>query len=91
MSSLDQQTVTAEQIDRAIAWYEANADAVAAILPIQSPGIYYRTGSLKLLERFIDAWKAKRLTLFLAGAYIRRPLAIFYQELAKQASVAGIR
>ena len=76
-----EQVITAEQIDRAISWYEANADEVAAILPIQSPGIYYKTGSLKLLGRFIEAWKAKKLSLFLAGAYVHRPLIIFYQEL----------
>ena len=81
-----EQTVTAEQIEKAIARYEANVEAIGAMLPVDTPGIRYKTGSLKVLDRFIESWKAKTLALFLAVAYIRRPLAVFYQELAKRAA-----
>lgn len=82
--------VTAEQIDRAIAWYEAHVESIAAALPIRSPGVLYKVGSLELLERFILAWKDETMSLQLAAAYIHRPLTIFYKAL-EQRDVPGDR
>ncbi|NJM98258.1 MAG: hypothetical protein HC800_14855 [Phormidesmis sp. RL_2_1] len=78
------QTVTAERINQAISWYEANAEAIDAALPIHTPGVLYNPGCLKLLDRFVLAWKAGEMPLNLAECYIHRPLTIFYQELKKR-------
>ncbi|PZO11900.1 MAG: hypothetical protein DCF25_18545 [Leptolyngbya foveolarum] len=79
--SPEHKPVTAEQIDRAIAWYEANVEAIAAALPISTPGVLYKAGCLESLSRSISTWKNGTLPLNLAGCYIHRPISFFYKEL----------
>ena len=83
---MEHKAVTAEQIDRAIAWYETNTEAVAAALPISVPGICYKSGCLKSIDRFVLGWKDGTMPLNLAVCYGHRPLTIFYHELKGRAS-----
>lgn len=80
-ASPEYKPITAEQIDRAIAWYEANAEVIAAALPISTPGVLYKAGCLEALSRSISTWKNGTLPLNLAGCYIHRPISFFYQAL----------
>lgn len=75
------QPLTAEQINQAIAWYEVNAEAVAAALPISVPGTRHKVGCLVSLNRFIVEWKDGKMPVNLATCYIHRPLTIFYKDL----------
>ena len=77
------QEVTAERIDRAIAWYEANVEAIDASLPIDTPGVLYKKGYLKSLDRYISTWKDGNRSLQLAVCYIYRPIRIFYKALSE--------
>ena len=78
-SSLMSQDMTVERIDRAIAWYEANAQAIDASLPIVTPGILYRKGYLESLDRYISAWKSGNMPLQLAVCYVHRPISTFFR------------
>jgi len=83
---LEYKAVTAEQIDRAIAWYETNTEAVVSALPISVPGICYKLGCLRSIDRFALGWKDGTMPLNLAVCYVHRPLTIFYHELKGRAS-----
>lgn len=80
-------TITAERIDLAIAWYEGNIEAIAAVLPIHTPGITYNVGCLKSVSSWISIWQTKRDTkkapLYLAGCYLHGPITVFYRELRR--------
>ena len=82
-SSPQSQEVTAERIDRAITWYEANAEAIDAALPIDTPGVLYKKGYLESLDRYISTWKDGNRSLQLAVCYIYRPIKIFYKALSE--------
>lgn len=82
-SSPKSQDVTAERIDRAISWYEANAQAIDAALPIVTPGVLYKKGYLEPLTRYISAWKGGSMPLQLAVCYVHRPITVFYAALSK--------
>ncbi len=81
MNTLQQQPVTAEQINRAISWYEANTEAIDAALPIDTPGVRYKEGYLESLGRYVSEWKGGTMPLQLAVCYIHRPITVFYKAL----------
>ena len=80
-----QKALSDDNIDRAISWYEANAEAITAALPISTPGVLYRVGCLKPLSRHIALWKSKSMPLNLAICYIYFPTRAFYSYLKKKA------
>ena len=82
--SPESQPPTAEQINRAISWYEAHREAISAALPINVPGVQYQQGCLTPLNRVISGWKSGTMPLNLAVCYIYRPIKVFYQELEKR-------
>ena len=84
MSSQKPKAITDENIDKAIAWYEANLDVVAAALPISTPGVLYKKGYSEPLSRPIKAWKDGKTPLNLAICYIYRPIKALYSYLEAQ-------
>lgn len=72
---------TKEDIDRAVVWYEANQDAIAAALPIRTPGVLYKKRCLKPLSRAVEAWKAGETPPNLADCYIYRPIKALYPHI----------
>lgn len=85
--SPESQPPTAEQINRAISWYEAHIEEIAAVLPITVPGVQYQQGCLASLNRVISIWKSGTMPVNLAVCYIYRPIKVLYQELEKRRAV----
>ena len=69
---------TEESINKAITWYEANRDEIAAALPIKTPGVLYKRGCLEPLSKAVKSWKNGKTPLNLADCYIYRPIRAFY-------------
>ena len=74
MSRPEQETLTDENINKAITWYEANRDEIAAALPISTPGVLYKQGCLEPLSRAVESWKNGKTPLNLAVCYIHTPI-----------------
>jgi len=74
--------VTAENIDKAIAWYEEHEEAIAAALPIHVPGILYKPGCQQLLASKIADWRKGETPLNLADCYVRKPIRDFYRAIS---------
>lgn len=77
---------TSENIDQAIAWYESYKKAIAAAMPIKTPGVEYRVGYLEedsIFSRYIRLWQEEDLGLNLAICYIHSPITAFYREIRK--------
>ena len=76
--------LTDENVNKAIAWYEANKEAIQAALPIRSPGIMYKEGVLEPLSGFISFWKRGLMPLNLAGCYIYKPIRDLYAGMKQK-------
>ena len=84
MSKKRPKTITDENIDKAIAWYEANLEEITAVLPISTPGVLYKKGYSESLSKPVQAWKDGKTPLNLAICYIYRPIKAFYSYLEAQ-------
>lgn len=68
-------------INAAIVWYRKHKEAISQTLPIASPGRIFTPGWANTMERYIALWEAEKLGIFLAVAYIHRPLSIVKETL----------
>lgn len=65
----------AERVQKAIAWYQANRQRIAAALPLVCPPAEYRTGWQARFDGYwIPAAQSGQLSNTLAMAYIVVPL-----------------
>jgi len=75
---------TPEQIDRAIAWYQAHRAEVAAAMPIGYPGGTYYPPALDALDQAVAVYQSGKFSPTLSRAYILRPCRHFYRALQCQ-------
>ena len=75
--------LTEQNIDGAIAWYEAHKEVISAALPISVSGIKYKGGCLESLTRYVRLWREEDLALNLAICYLYRPVSHFYRAMEK--------
>ncbi|MBE9064269.1 hypothetical protein [cf. Phormidesmis sp. LEGE 11477] len=78
-----QLSLTEENIDRAIAWYESHREEISLALPISVPGIKYKDGCLNSVDRYACLWREKDLALYLATRYLYRPTNHFHRAIEK--------
>ncbi|MGB3766523.1 MAG: hypothetical protein WA947_08185 [Phormidesmis sp.] len=80
----DPQPVTRAQIEKAITWYKANRNAIAAALPLRVPGMTYKKGWPDCIDRQIAVWESnKAIPLNLAVIYIYYPICVVRDALKK--------
>jgi hypothetical protein len=72
-----------QNINGAIAWYEAHKEVISAALPISVPGVTYKAGCLEALSSHIQLWHKKELALNLAVCYVHRPISDFYTSIIR--------
>ena len=84
MASPEQEPLTDDNINKAILWYEANLEDIAAALPINTPGVLYRKGCLKPLSKAVKSWKDGKTPLNLAVCYIHTPITALYIYLKEK-------
>lgn len=79
--------VTKERIDSAIAWYRANTTMIKENLPISTPGVTFMIGWIASIEHQIEGWESDRYPVFLAAAYIHRPIWLIAIAMRSPSSI----
>jgi phage gp16-like protein len=78
------------RMKKAIAWFDANRDAIEAALPLSYPGGEFLPerpapegevfkSAVAVAQTWIDLWLAAELSNFMARTYVLRPLRLMYQ------------
>lgn len=79
---MEEQPVTRAQVNRAVAWYKMNKEAIAATLPLKVPGATYKKRWPECMDRQIAQWEiSKPMPLNLAVVYIYQPICVVRDAL----------
>ena len=78
--------VTKKRIDGAITWYRAHKSVIKESLPISTAGITFMVGWTASIERYIESWESNQCPVFLAAAYIHRPVWLIAVALKPSSS-----
>ncbi|MEM1240756.1 MAG: hypothetical protein AAGI45_13020 [Cyanobacteria bacterium P01_H01_bin.26] len=80
--------VEPSDIEKSVAWYEANRGAIASALPLEHQGVGFTVRWLENMDhRILSQWREGRLSMTLAEAYIYAALTKLFKAMKEAQAI----